>query len=27
LTACAIRSSPKLTVSWYPFGSVPSAAV
>ncbi len=27
LTACTIRSSPKLIVFWYPFGSVPSAAV
>jgi len=26
LTACTIRSSPKPTVFWYPFGSVPSAA-
>jgi len=27
LTACTIRSFPKPTVFWYPFGSVPSAAV
>jgi hypothetical protein len=27
LTGCTIRSSPKPTVFWYPFESVPSAAV
>jgi len=27
LTACTIRNSPKPTAFWYPFGSVPSAAV
>ena len=27
LIACTIRNSPRPTVFWYPFGSVPSAAV
>ena len=27
LTACTIRSFPKSTVFWFPFGSVPSVAV
>jgi hypothetical protein len=27
LTACTIRSSPRPTVFWFPFGNVPSAAV
>src|ERR1035441_83645 len=27
LTACTIRSFPKPTVFWFPFGSVPSVAV